>query len=437
EWKSFTEEIRLLSPVTKERRAIAWSLLDRIATWLGEGAAPGEAEKCLQLTEQLIAGPFDTDPRLLAQIAALHEQYGDTSRAARLTEWAAMHPRADADVISQRNRLRAKIAPAVASDGAADALIADAMNQPENDAVATSLINAKKHSQQESPHYQTYFAARELQLRGEFAEAARLYATLVSGEQAGPETLLHYAECEQSLSHASEAANLLRENLLRNSIASPDVWNRWLQISFRDLALTPQQVLQQMPAPPPRKTAEQTSEQQVRWLLEQLVAGNPIRVNCGGERYTSAHGELWAEDGFFTCGTEYFGTEGDHGTFARPIRNTADGVLYQSERYFSTELTEKPPGYQIPLPNGTYEVKLGFAEIYPAERSFDVRLEDQIVLTEYDPAITHADVAAAFEHSFQAVVEDGQLELLFESRNGSDPKISCFQISAVNTRPEP
>ncbi len=320
----------------------------------------------------------------------------------------------------------------MATDRAANELIDHARFDRDDAAATENLTNAKAWARKESPHFDSYLTARELQLSGDFDEASQIFSTLISDEFAGPETLLHYAECELAHSRPQQALDSLRANLARDEVASPQVWNLWLQIAFRDLGPTPQQVQMDLPTPQMRLSSEPRCEQHVRWLLDQLINSKPVRLNCGGEQYIAANGDEWGRDAFFTYGLEYFGTLGDAAVFSQPIRNTADGVLYQTERFFSHERTDIVPAYRIPLPNGTYAVTLGFAEIYDAHRSFDVRVENEVVWSEHDPSVSDSDWATAHQHHLQVVIEDGQFDLYFVSRENTDPKISCLQISAVS-----
>ena len=431
EWNALNEQIRLLFPVTKERRATAWSLMDDVTRWLGENPDLGEVEECLVSVDRLITGPYDTDPRLLGKIAEIHEKYGDLRKAAKFMEWAAFHPRADS-LAAELERLKSLIAPAVVTDHAADELIDNARIDHEDTGAAENLEKARAWAAKESPHFHSYFTARELQLSGKSDEAAQVFATLISDELAGPETLLHYAQCELARSHPQQAFDALRANLNRDSLASREVWNLWFQIAFRDLGRTPQQVQADLPAPRNRLTAELSHEQHLRWLLDQLINEKPIRINCGGEKYIAANGDEWGRDAFFTHGHEYFGTRGDEATFSNRIRNTPNAVLYQTERYFNHERTDIVPGYRIPLPNGTYSVTLGFAEIYQVRRSFDVRVENQVILSEYDPSVSESDWATANLHQVKVGIEDGQFDLYLNFRNNEDSKISCIEISPIS-----
>ena len=431
DWNELNEQIRLLFPVTKERRAKAWSLMEDVTEWLDENPDPGEVEECLVSVDRLITGPYDTDPGLLVMIAGIHEKYGDLKKAAKFMEWAAFHPRADSRA-AELARSRRLIAPAVVTDHAADELVDNARIDDQDTGAAENLEKARAWAAKESPHFHSYFTARDLQLNGKSDEAAQVFATLITDELAGPETLLHYAQCELALSHSQQAFDALRANLNHDSLASREVWNLWFQIAFRDLGLTPQQVQANLPAPRNRLTAELSHEQHLRWLLDQLINEKPIRINCGGEKYIAANGDEWGPDAFFKHGHEYFGTRGDAATFSKRIRNTPNAVLYQTERYFNHVRTDIVPGYRIPLPNGTYSVTLGFAEIYQVRRSFDVRVENRVILSEYDPPVSESDWATADLHQVKVSIEDGQFDLYLVSHNNTDPKISCIEISPIS-----
>jgi Malectin domain len=76
----------------------------------------------------------------------------------------------------------------------------------------------------------------------------------------------------------------------------------------------------------------------------------PIRINCGSTvPYTDSLGRAWSVDAFFAGGSAFASGIGQ-------IANTTDDVIYRSERF--GEAT-----YNIPVPPGTYDVVLHFAEI--------------------------------------------------------------------------
>jgi Malectin domain len=55
------------------------------------------------------------------------------------------------------------------------------------------------------------------------------------------------------------------------------------------------------------------------------LAQQPIRVNCGGPRYTDSRGQLWAAD--------YGYNEGTASTISSAISGTSDPALYQDGRW--------------------------------------------------------------------------------------------------------
>ncbi|MFO0980055.1 MAG: protein kinase [Planctomycetaceae bacterium] len=424
EWASFDEQIRLLIPVTTERRMAAWRLLDEIHGWLGETPTASEKADALKSIDRLITGTFDTDPEVLSKIARIHAAHGKVHDAARLMENAERHPRA-ASLTRSLNELRREIAPEVVSERAVDELFEAAKIGGMN---STRLDDAKSWSSAKSPHFAAYIKARELQLAGQFANAVTLFETIRDDSETGPETILHGAECRLELGDAKQAHESLHASLTRESVASPDVWNMWLRIGFHHLKQSPQQLLDSMPPDQPRTSGDSPHRQHVAQLLTTLAASKPVRINCGGDRYVAENGDVWMADAFYNSGFEFFGTLGDAALFSNPVGNTPDEVLYQSERYFDHNRTNLTPGYHIPVPDGTYSVILGFAEIYEADRSFDVRIENTDFLGNYDPPRTEEGRVTAHMKNETVIIKDGQLDLFFQQHNGTDPKISCIQI---------
>ena len=78
-----------------------------------------------------------------------------------------------------------------------------------------------------------------------------------------------------------------------------------------------------------------------------------IRIGCGTTTtYTDALGRVWAADNSFSGGATF--------TIANSIANTSDQTIFQSER---SAIAKAYFFYSISIPNGTYTLKLGFAEI--------------------------------------------------------------------------
>ena len=78
-----------------------------------------------------------------------------------------------------------------------------------------------------------------------------------------------------------------------------------------------------------------------------------IRINAGGGQYFDPAGNVWKDDAYFNSG---------QGTWDCPkaIANTDNDYLYCTYRWFNQA---QPYLYQIPVPNGNYNVRLHFAEM--------------------------------------------------------------------------
>ncbi|WP_164076266.1 PKD domain-containing protein [Flavimarina sp. Hel_I_48] len=160
-----------------------------------------------------------------------------------------------------------------------------------------------------------------------------------------------------------------------------------------------------------------------------------LRINAGGPTLNYQEREF-VSDRFFTAGEGY-----TNGRAQVP-------TLYQSER--SEDLTF---GYSIPVPDDyTYKVTLHFAEIYwgatgggaggVGKRVFDVKVQDSLVLDNYD--IT-ADVGAQTPvvKTFEATVSNGKINIELSSlasTGGTDfPMLSALEIepiARINSSPQ-
>ncbi len=76
---------------------------------------------------------------------------------------------------------------------------------------------------------------------------------------------------------------------------------------------------------------------------------SPVRINAGGGAYTTVTGANFVADTSFSGGSTY--------SITQSISGTNDPALYQNERW--GQFT-----YTIPVPNGTYDVRFHFAELY-------------------------------------------------------------------------
>ncbi|GAB5378278.1 MAG: hypothetical protein AcusKO_47400 [Acuticoccus sp.] len=105
-----------------------------------------------------------------------------------------------------------------------------------------------------------------------------------------------------------------------------------------------------------------------------------VAINAGGDALPQ-DGIDFAADAGFLNGAAF--SDGGGGNGEQPA---FDGTVYETERYGGAP-GEDPLGYEIAVAPGAYTLELYFAEIYqaaPGERVFDVTIEGQLVLDDYD-----------------------------------------------------
>ena len=140
-------------------------------------------------------------------------------------------------------------------------------------------------------------------------------------------------------------------------------------------------------------------------------AAHAQRVDSGGSvNYTDSLGNLWAADNSFSGGAAFSTTAA--------ISGTSDPTLYRTNRWATGAFS-----YSFPVPNGTYQVTLKFAEIYSGTmctgcRLFNVSIEGVQVLSNFD---VYAQVGAntALDKSFTVSVTDGNLDIAFTTVRGA------------------
>ena len=151
-----------------------------------------------------------------------------------------------------------------------------------------------------------------------------------------------------------------------------------------------------------------------------------MRINAGGPAYTAANGNTFLADQYFTGGSTNSTTAA--------ISGTTDQALYKDERWGAFS-------YRIPVVNGTYDVKLHFAEIYygsvvpgscVAKRVFSMDVGD----TTANPDVPNLDVClaaggpnAAYVRTISNVqVSDGFLDLQSVYGSADDPELTAIEV---------
>jgi hypothetical protein len=137
-----------------------------------------------------------------------------------------------------------------------------------------------------------------------------------------------------------------------------------------------------------------------------------LALNAGGSAYTDSRGVRFEADKHFVGGAS--------GKSAATIRGTADGALYQDERYGNFS-------YVIPLAAGSYDLTFKFVEnTYSArnQRVFDLWVEGKLAIRSLD-IYAATGKNAALDLTFTVSVSDGVLNLDFL------PSVGDAQVSAI------
>jgi len=103
------------------------------------------------------------------------------------------------------------------------------------------------------------------------------------------------------------------------------------------------------------------------------------------------------------------------GSTADDIAGTDRDALYQNQRLGMT-------AYRFTVPNGIYQVDLGFAEIADVDegdRVFSVWLEGTGVLHNLDVLAASGGPNIAYDRTFLVEVTDGRLDISFDGVDGA------------------
>ncbi len=160
---------------------------------------------------------------------------------------------------------------------------------------------------------------------------------------------------------------------------------------------------------------------------EPPTSATTVRINAGGPAVTVG-GVQWAADQSFTGGKSYVN--------AVPIAGTTNDVLFQSER------SNTSFSYSIPVADGTYDVRLHFAEIYwgangggaggTGRRVFSANIEGGAVeLANFDMNAVAAPMTAIVR-SYRSTITDGRVDIAFAA-TVNQAKVSAIEIIPADT----
>jgi tetratricopeptide (TPR) repeat protein len=236
-----------------------------------------------------------------------------------------------------------------------------------------------------------------------------------------PEPILGLARCQDP----NEAqATLLRALELPGYAARASLWDELLRTSFVRLGESPRKVLELLRGKPATESPLALSVRgvEVEILLESLQhKDGALRINCGGSGFQTPDGKAFAPDMFFSGG--YLGYLP---SIPPAVASSAAG-FERTHRVFFTE--SRILAYRVPLPPGTYDVKVHVAAIDRKTNSwrppsFDVRLEGTFERSFQGEAFR--DKTSVLEARGVAV-SDGFLEIEIDGRAGS-PYLLAIEI---------
>jgi hypothetical protein len=147
----------------------------------------------------------------------------------------------------------------------------------------------------------------------------------------------------------------------------------------------------------------------------------PIRVNCGGAKYTDSKGNVWQADSGFKAGKAVNNNAS--------ITGTPDPTLFKTYHW-------DPGAYSFQVQNGKYQINLFFVEATPADersgaRVFNVSVQGTIVFPSFD-IFSEAGANAALIKTTTASVTNGTLTIGFGYGSGAEPQVSAIEILPAN-----
>ena len=164
----------------------------------------------------------------------------------------------------------------------------------------------------------------------------------------------------------------------------------------------------------------------LRWSL--LHSASVVRIKAGDITGTAATGLRYGSDLYFVGGQAGAVNPPDTPSSKRLVVAGADEVLYDTFRRGDFS-------YRIPLPNGRYRVVLHFVEPTAAaagERVFDVVANAATPIANLDVFAAAGGALKALEKTFDASVEQGELQLSFKAHRG-EALISAIAVAPLES----
>ncbi len=154
--------------------------------------------------------------------------------------------------------------------------------------------------------------------------------------------------------------------------------------------------------------------------IKKPVVATAVRINSGGSAYTSAGNAVFLADTYYLSGQTVTRT-------GITISNSPDPSLYMTLRFDANF------GYSIPVPNGTYTVKLHFAETSPPfsginKRKFNVTMNGTVVYSGLDVFAEAGAANKALIKTNTVTVTNGKLDISFAVTVGTNAFVNAIEV---------
>ncbi len=173
----------------------------------------------------------------------------------------------------------------------------------------------------------------------------------------------------------------------------------------------------------------------------ELSGPSLLKINAGGPEVTIG-ADTFLEDQYISAPSADYTA---HSSITE-IENTDLDEIYLTETITSNDASQGPVSYDIPVTNGTYTVKLHFAEIYwgvtktdeneevggIGSRVFDIDIEEMSILNDFDVFEVAGGAAKAITKMYDVEVTDGELNIVFTS-TVDKPKVSAIEVFGDGT----
>jgi subtilisin family serine protease len=165
-----------------------------------------------------------------------------------------------------------------------------------------------------------------------------------------------------------------------------------------------------------------------------VVPKHQVAVEVGsGRSVVDAAGDTWTADRKHTTGGHgYVATSNRTTSTSKTVKGTDEQSLFRTAREGMLE-------YRFDnVPNGTYTIELGFADLKSTQmgkRVFDVLAEGQLVLPALDLAL-EVGTYTAVSRQYTVKVTDGQLNVRFATRVGA-PILNAIRVTERPDRTAP